>query len=98
MFFPAFAIVLVLSCFLSPYLGGVTGWVIGYLFKKPRWAVPGGILGGTVGGWVGIGLYILTDSPGARENFGGGVVCLLIGTFVGSLALALLVSRSNLKP
>lgn len=87
----------VLPFLVPPLLGGIIGWVIGSVLQKPRRAVTGGIIGGVVGGWVGVGLYRLVFLPSGDPSLIVWSAYVLIGAFVGSVIVALVVARRNTK-
>jgi hypothetical protein len=83
----------------APVLGGLLGWVIGFLLHKPRWAVLGGILGGTVGGWAGVGWHRgwswVIDMYSGPHPLLADWLYMVVGALVGTLVLTLVVSRRN---
>lgn len=83
--------------FLVPPLGGIFGWAIGYMLHKPRMAVTGGILGGTAGGWIGVSLYRLLYLPSGTPSLIVFSASVLIGVFIGSPVIALVIARRNSK-
>jgi hypothetical protein len=78
--------------FVLPFLvPPLLGWVIGSLVMRPR-AVTGGIIGGTAGGWLGVGLYrgVSASPDGSLLVYSAHV---LIGACAGASLLAWLVYR-----